>query len=43
MGASGVIDETETGGADPAEPSVPAPDRIEGVFRGSAWCFSPTR
>ncbi|WP_405559526.1 TMEM175 family protein [Streptomyces sp. NBC_01180] len=30
MGASGVIDETETGGADPAEPSVPAADRIEG-------------
>ncbi|MGW7597576.1 TMEM175 family protein [Streptomyces antimycoticus] len=34
MGASGVIDETETGGADPAEPSVPAPDRIEGGVSG---------
>ncbi|MEU8726126.1 TMEM175 family protein [Streptomyces antimycoticus] len=34
MGASGVIGETGTGGADPAGPSVPAPDRIEGGVSG---------
>ncbi|MCB5905915.1 TMEM175 family protein [Streptomyces pinistramenti] len=33
MGASGVIDETETGGADPAESSVPS-DRVEGGVSG---------
>jgi uncharacterized membrane protein len=30
MGASGIVDETETAGVDPAEPSAPASDRIEG-------------
>lgn len=34
MGASGVADETETRGADPAEPPVPASDRIEGGVSG---------
>ncbi|MFJ3694709.1 TMEM175 family protein [Streptomyces sp. NPDC090052] len=34
MGASGVIDGTDTGGGDPAGPSVPAKDTIEGGVSG---------
>lgn len=34
MSGKGVIDETGTGRADPGEPSVPAPDRVEGGVSG---------
>ncbi|GAA2600833.1 TMEM175 family protein [Streptomyces axinellae] len=34
MGASGITDETETGGTDPAQPSAPPPGTIEGGVSG---------